>query len=85
MSGVHAENYFVDPRQDRMSSKIPIIPPFVAITRATEPASGLASLDFQISKWHVSAGLAGIVAIIVAIWLINKGYKNYRRTGRIMG
>ncbi len=66
-----------------MSSQLPIVPPFIAITKATEPTSGLANFDFRISKWHIALGIPGLIIAILVIWAANKAYKNYKRTGRL--
>ena len=65
-----------------MSSQIPLVPPFIAITKATEPARGFAGLDFQIKQWHIAAGVPGIIFIIVAIWYLRKLYMGHKRTGQ---
>lgn len=67
-----------------MSSKFPIVPPFIAITKATEPSVGLANFDFRLKKWHIAFGVPGLLAIVFALWAIKNMYRNYKRTGKFL-
>ncbi|KAK9816126.1 hypothetical protein WJX74_005701 [Apatococcus lobatus] len=67
------------------SSQLPLVPPFVAITKATEPTASPLGVDVQVLKWHLKVTVPAVVVALIALLVAYRAYTNHKRTGRWFG
>ncbi len=67
------------------SSQLPLVPPFVAITKATEPTASPLGVDVQVLKYHLKVTVPAIVVALLVVYIVYRAYANYKRTGRWFG